>query len=216
MAFAAANILLMLYYPATLTPGAAVVYVLAQAGTLALPASQLLVAEEDRTRVWHDLKRLPRNLRRAVSLRKFTLPGALFLLLTAVFPATGLAYYLAPKWTLYGAFSYAYGKSTYMVWKAVGAGLLTVLPAITYTLKDKAENDLLARPMSRTLSLGLMAASIGHLLVLCPILNQGHGGFLLPALVGTWAVSLLASMAGLAAPDAAAMAEQLAEAARTE
>lgn len=45
-----------LYYPATLTPGAAVVYVLAQAGTLALPASQLLVAEEDRTRVWHDLK----------------------------------------------------------------------------------------------------------------------------------------------------------------
>lgn len=159
-----------------------------------------------------------------------------------------------PQWTLYGAFSYAYGKSTYMVWKAVGAGLLTVLPAITYTLKagaaaqhgtphdcasrrgakgcsasccrvlprassspavcsgpmpasptllphvplqhipacgvpsaafckgeqasppaysqDKAENDLLARPMSRTLSLGLMAASIGHLLVLCPILNQ--------------------------------------------
>lgn len=32
-----------------------------------------------------------------MSLRKFTLPGALFLLLTAVFPATGLAYYLAPK-----------------------------------------------------------------------------------------------------------------------
>lgn len=48
------------------------------------------------------------------------------------------------------------------------------------------------------------------------MLLQGHGGFLLPALVGTWAVSLLASMAGLAAPDAAAMAEQLAEAARTE
>lgn len=45
---------------------------------------------------------------------------------------------------------------------------------------------------------------------------QGHGGALTPAITGTWAVALLASMAGLAAPEAAAVAEQLAEAARTE
>lgn len=110
-----------------------------------------------------------------------------------------------------------------MVWRAVGAGLLTVLPALVYTLKasapgaragvtlllcqrlprqclakallcmhappahahsktcqrravysaqDKAENDLLARPLARTLNLGLMACSIGHLLIFGPILNH--------------------------------------------
>lgn len=61
-----------------------------------------------------------------------------------------------------------------------------------------------------------MAASVGHLLVLGPLLNQGHGGALLPGLTATWATSLLASMAGLAAPEAATMAEAVAEAARTE
>lgn len=42
-------------------------------------------------------------------------------------------------------------------------------------LQDKAENDLLARSVPRTLNLGLLAASIGHLLVLGPILNQVGG-----------------------------------------
>jgi hypothetical protein len=39
---------------------------------------------------------------------------------------------------------------------------------------------------------------------------QGHGGFLLPLLLTTWGMALLASMAGLAAPEAAALIEQAA------
>lgn len=48
---------------------------------------------------------------------------------------------------------------------------------------------------------------------------QGHGGFLLPSQVATWAAALLASMAGLAAselPTAAEFLDQTAKAARTE
>ncbi len=125
-----------------------------------------------------------------MSLRRPSLPGILYLLLTAIFPVAGLAYFVAPKvcwawnqfvcvvshpvacacalvpvlvlpltfvanmvnigvcvlttgflarcplqYTLYHTFGYAYGKSTYLAWKAVGGGLMTVLPAITYTLK---------------------------------------------------------------------------------
>lgn len=32
-------------------------------------------------------------------------------------------------------YRYVYGKSTQMLWKAVGLGLMTLLPAMTYTLK---------------------------------------------------------------------------------
>ena len=51
------------------------------------------------------------------------------------------------------------------------AGLLT--PCCTPSLlQDKSENQLLGRSVSRTLNLGLMFASLGHLLVFGPILNQ--------------------------------------------
>lgn len=45
-----------LYYPATLTAGAAILAALTQAATAALPASQLLVAPEDRGRVMRDFR----------------------------------------------------------------------------------------------------------------------------------------------------------------
>lgn len=41
--------------------------------------------------------------------------------------------------------------------------------------QDKAENELLGRSIARTLNLGLMAAAIGHLLVLGTILNHVRG-----------------------------------------
>ena len=55
MAFSAGNILLQLYYPATLTPLAAMALALAMAATLALPAGQLL-GREDADRVWRDFR----------------------------------------------------------------------------------------------------------------------------------------------------------------
>jgi hypothetical protein len=45
-----------LYYPATLSPYALILSVLSQAGTLALPASQLFVLREDRGRVLRDFR----------------------------------------------------------------------------------------------------------------------------------------------------------------
>ncbi len=45
---------------------------------------------------------------------------------------------------------------------------------------------------------------------------QGHGGWLLPILTATWGTALLASMAGLAAPEVTHLLEQAeAEAAAT-
>ncbi|KAI7838055.1 hypothetical protein COHA_008138 [Chlorella ohadii] len=215
VAFAAMNIVLQFYYPRTLTAAAAIASSVAMCLLAALPASQLLVAPEDRARVWNDFRRLPGDLLSGTWLRRSSLPGALYMLLTIAFPAAGLAYFVAPNTTLYHTFGYIYGKSTAMVWKGIGAGLVTILPAITYTLKDKAENELLGRSIARTLNLGLMAASIGHLLVLGTVLNHGIGGFMLPAVTATWGTALLASMAGLAAPEVAAIAEQTAEAARS-
>jgi hypothetical protein len=51
---------------------------------------------------------------------------------------------------------------------------LAMLPFIS---QDKAENELLARSVPRTLNLGLMGAAVGHLLIFGPILNMvGPGG----------------------------------------
>ncbi|GAB4819414.1 hypothetical protein N2152v2_006460 [Parachlorella kessleri] len=200
MAFSAGNILLQLYYPATLTPLAAMALALAMAATFALPAGQLL-GREDADRVWRDFRRLPHNLYYLTTLRKFSFAGALYLLLTWMFPLAGLLYFVAPKYILYHTFGYVYGKSTQFLWKAIGGGLMSVVPAMTYTLKDKAENDLLGRSIPRSLNFGLMLASIGHLLVFGPILARGHGGFLLPLLTSSWATSLVAAMAGLATPE---------------
>ncbi|KAL4433392.1 hypothetical protein ABPG77_010245 [Micractinium sp. CCAP 211/92] len=214
--FAALDIALQFYYPRTMTALAAVVFMLSRGLALALPAAQLFISADDRNRLWRDFRRLPRTLPRALSLRQPTMSGLLYLLLTAAFPVAGAAYFAAPKTTLFHTFGYAYGKSTYMTWKGVGGALMTVLPAMTYTLKDKAENGLLGRSVARTLNIGLMLASVGHLLVFGPILNQGHGGWLLPILTATWGTALLASMAGLAAPEVTHLLEQAeAEAAAT-
>lgn len=128
--------------------------------------------------------------------------------------------------------------------------------------QDKAENELLGRPLARALNLGLAACAAGHLAVLGPVLNQararaglqrcrggavvpragaaefscaaaspdsqpihpaalpppkqGHGGWMLPGVAAAWGTALLAALAGLAAPEAAALVEQTAEAARNE
>lgn len=135
------------------------------------------------------LQRLPHALLSVPWLRRPTLPGALYLLLSFALPAAGLAYLLAPEvcwvqlgsglrrtgaaschacrwqarraspppplplaagarshppihpptpswqYTLYHTLGYVYGQSTLLAWRAVGGGLLTVLPALTYTLK---------------------------------------------------------------------------------
>jgi hypothetical protein len=88
-------------------------------------------------------------------------------LLTVAFVGAGAAYFLAPRVTLFHIFGYDYGKSTQLVWKALGAGaLVTVMPALTVALKHKADVGMMAATPARTLNAGLLATSLGHLLVL--------------------------------------------------
>lgn len=49
---------------------------------------------------------------------------------------------------------------------------MTCSPLPPLISQDKAENGLLGRSVARTLNLGLLLASVGHLLVFGPILNQ--------------------------------------------
>jgi hypothetical protein len=61
----------------------------------ALPAGQQATSESVPAPL--PLQRLPRNLHYLTTLRKFTLTGALDLLLTWMFPIAGLMYFVAPK-----------------------------------------------------------------------------------------------------------------------
>ena len=54
------------------------------------------------------------------------------------------------------------------------------------------------------------------LLLLLPPCAAGHGGLMLPVLVATWGTALLTGMLGLASPELEQLAEQTAEAAKTE
>lgn len=71
----------------------------------------------------------------------------------------------------------AEGRALSAALKAVAAKPLALPlggPWTTYSPipQDKAEDELLARSAPRTLKLGLMAAAVGHLLILGPILNR--------------------------------------------
>jgi len=130
--------------------------------------------------------------------RGFKLSTALYAVLTPVFFGAGVAYVVAPGWTLGNVMGYVLkGRDSTFLWRNVGATLLSVLPAITYTLKEKADSDELAQPTPRLLNLGLLLAAAGHLAVLGPIQNDGAGGRYLPAAVGTWAVAAAAALLGL-------------------
>lgn len=143
---------------------------------------------------------------------RFRVLASIYAFLTIAFPLAGLAYFISPRFTLQHTFGYDYGKSAQALWKAVGVGgLMTVMPALTAALKHKAEVDMMAATPARTLNLGLMGTAVGHLLVLGPILAKGHAGFLLPGVLGTWGLALLASMLGLGAPEAAELADQVVE-----
>lgn len=105
-------------------------------------------------------------------------------------------------------------------WRAAGGALLTVAPAVTYTLKSKFDRHLNHTVPAKILNVGLAATAAGHLAILgpCqgrryffspkkigqrpfvtgPLLRDGQGGDWLPAVVGVWAAALVAAAGGLA------------------
>ena len=74
---------------------------------------------------------------------------------------------------------------------------LPTLPPPRPPWQEKADDDQLNTATPRVLNTGLLLTSLGHLVVLGPIANEGSGGKYLPLMVGTWACGLAASLAGL-------------------
>ena len=171
----------------------------AAALTVGVPAARMLATERGRRRMG---SRIAGFFEAATNLftfrRGFKLSTALYAALTPLFFGAGAAYVINPSWTLQNVMGYTLkGRDSTFIWRNIGGALLTVLPAMTYSLKEKADSDELAEPTSRALNTGLLLASAGHLAVLGPIFADGTGGRYLQTVVGVWAASAAAAVVGL-------------------
>lgn len=174
---AIASFAMMTFFPRTVSAGWVALEGLAALATGMLPATTLLTSLTDRSRIWRDFQNMPNwaigALRFRAPSRRFSWLAIAYNLLTLTFPVAGLSYFLAPRWTLCHTFGYDYGASTHYLWSAIGtAALMTFLPAATMALKHKADIQRMSATPARTLNLGLMGTSIGHLLVLGKFLYQ--------------------------------------------
>jgi hypothetical protein len=206
----------MMMFPLTLSLGWVALEGLAAFATAAVPVTSLLTTSEDRSRIWRDIQNMPNwamgalRFRSALPQRRFSWLAILYNMLTINFVAAGMLYFVAPKWTLYHTFGYDYGASTHYLWKLIGSGaLMTVLSHATMALKHKADSNRMSAAPARSLNVGLLGTSLGHLMVFGDVMAKGHGGMLLPVLFGTWASALFTSMMGLTAPEMTHLAEEV-------
>lgn len=203
--FAAFKAAEYIFYPFTKTPWAMALELAVLSLTFLLPASQLLFSRSDRSRF-----RLPPSLPRFKP-STTSITAFFYTFLTIAMPLSGLMYIILPKYTMYHGFGYVYGTSTIMLWRAIGGGHISLLTGLCYTLKEKADDGLLSKSIARILNIGLLATSVGHMLILGPMLSNGQqeGGFLLPLVTAMWGSALLSSMMGLSAPELKQMAEEI-------
>eukprot|EP00884_Botryococcus_braunii_P017965 jgi/Botrbrau1/4852/Bobra.0032s0013.1 len=123
--------------------------------------------------------------------------AAVYSLMTVALLGAGVGYIAAPEATLTGVFSYAKGADILFLWRIIGSALL-LLPTWTFTLKEAADRGSLAQPGNRYLNSGLCAASLAHVIILGSWYTGGdYGTWIMPAVLGTWATGLTASLAGL-------------------
>jgi hypothetical protein len=120
---------------------------------------------------------------------------------TGLFAAAGLGYIFFPEDTLRLVFGEASGGSNIFLWRLIGGAVAGLVPALTYTLKEAADEGSLSEPTMKVLNIGLSGAGLGHVLVLAPLLLSGQSGPAAPALLGTWFAALLVSGAGVLAGD---------------
>jgi len=126
------------------------------------------------------------------------LPEFLYSILTPTLAITGAAYVFAPGYSLAGVFGYVKDAPSFFIWQNIGLALMTIAPAITYTLKrEAAAGRLHDSSISQMLNFGLLGVSTGHLTVLLPMLAAGQGGSLLPWLAGAWSVGAAGAGLGL-------------------
>lgn len=168
--------------------------------TFAVPAAHMLATKKGRRRLGDRIKGFFGAIGRLFDFRNgFKVSSGLYAVLTPIFFVAGAAYSLNPQATLGNLMGYVMKKpDSVFLWRNIGGTLLTLLPAMTFSLKEKADQGRLQDKTPRILNTGLFLTSLGHLLILGPIGNRGDGGKYFPAMVGTWAAALLASMVGLA------------------
>lgn len=123
------------------------------------------------------------------------LQATLYSILTVGLVVSGATYLLQPQETLQAFFNNSKGEECIFTWRAIGGGLITLLPAMTYTLREGAKRGKLGESAYKALNIGVFGAGAGHLAILTPILVSGEGGPLLPALLGLWGVG--AAVSGL-------------------
>lgn len=92
---------------------------------------------------------------------------------------------------------YVKGVESFFLWQNIGVGLMTIAPAVTYSLKKEADEGRLGENLSKTLNAGLLVAALGHVSLLYPSWIAGQGGPVLPWLLGVWAVALVAGGLGI-------------------
>ncbi|GAB4822668.1 hypothetical protein N2152v2_009714 [Parachlorella kessleri] len=192
----ALNVLTTLYYTATWNPVNLPLELLSNGFTFLLPAADLLLNGR--------LKGISRDWRSWLNLRSNSALAMVHSLLVLAFPLAGAAFFFAPRFTLYHLFGYAYGKSTFILWKMAGAADMTVVPAVHLALKEASDRGLVGRQMEpqhaqgvRSLAGGQALAGLVHMAVLLPLMLRAPWGWLMPLAVGTWATSLIASIATL-------------------
>ncbi|KAL4859821.1 hypothetical protein ACK3TF_000096 [Chlorella vulgaris] len=122
--------------------------------------------------------------------------SGLYSLLTPVLALAGAGYLLAPGSTLAQVFGVVKGVDAYFWWQCIGAALMTVAPAATFSLK-LADEGRLDQPVAKTLNAGVMATALGHLAVMGPIMASNQGGPALPWVVGAWATALATGGLGM-------------------
>ncbi|KAL4425888.1 hypothetical protein ABPG75_009904 [Micractinium tetrahymenae] len=135
------------------------------------------------------------------------LQSGLYSLLTPVLALAGASYLFAPGMSLAEVFGFVKGVDSYFLWQAIGGGLMTVAPAVTYSLKKLADGGRLGEPVAKTLNAGVAAAAAGHLAVMGPMVVANQGGPMLPIVAGAWAAALLTSGLGLMGGGRAAAAK---------
>jgi hypothetical protein len=173
----------------------------AAALTFGVPAARALASDRSRRRLGARLAGIADGAIRLFDFsRGFKPSSALYAILTPVLFGAGCAYVAAPGWTLANIMGYVVkGRDSVFLWRNLGAALATLLPAMTYTLKEKSDADELEQTTPRLMNVGLLAASLGHLAVLGPVLNDGTGGKYINVAVGAWSAAAVASMVGLSA-----------------
>lgn len=134
--------------------------------------------------------------------RRVTFAVAMYSLLTVLFAIVGLGYIIIPRPTLKWALGYEdASKRAVFLWQWIGSAMLFLFPSITYTCLERGIGGFLWRTVPKTLNVGLLVASLFHILEFGSVLAaEGVSGrWLLPVLLAHWVLTLLASILGLSA-----------------